>query len=216
MEPRQVMVWRSSFESRSECDRLSGVESLENEYGPQALRSIFRRVEAGIAPGRKSGRNERETMTDAFSKQSRSLVVGVKGRLCAVPLTHVIEIMRPLSVEPISDVPPFVQGISVIRGIPTPVVDLGALLGMPTGVANRFVTLRVGERQVALSVDSVLGVRGLDLSKIGELPPLLQGASNDAIEAMGTLDEQLLVVLRAGWELPDEVWQTLTAQEVAS
>jgi purine-binding chemotaxis protein CheW len=124
--------------------------------------------------------------------------------------------MRPLSVEPISDVPPFVQGISVIRGIPTPVVDLGALLGMPTGVANRFVTLRVGERQVALSVDSVLGVRGLDLSKIGELPPLLQGASNDAIEAMGTLDEQLLLVLRAGWELPDEVWQTLTSQEVAS
>ena len=87
---------------------------------------------------------------------------------------------------------------------------------MPSGVADRFVTLRVGERQVALSVDSVLGVRELDVSRIGELPPLLQGASNDAIEAMGTLDDQLLVVLRAGWELPDEVWQRLTAQEVVS
>jgi purine-binding chemotaxis protein CheW len=155
-------------------------------------------------------------MTDAFSKQHRTLIVGVKGRLCAVPLTHVIEIMRPLSVEPISDVPSFVQGISIIRGIPTPVVDLGALLGMPNGAAERVVTLRVGERQVALSVDSVLGVRELDVSKIGKLPPLLQGASKDAMEAMGTLDEQLLVVLCAGWKLPDEVWQTLTAQEVAS
>jgi purine-binding chemotaxis protein CheW len=155
-------------------------------------------------------------MSGAFSKQSRTLVVGVKGRLCAVPLAHVIEIMRPLAVEPISDVPSFVQGISIIRGIPTPVVDLGALLGMPNGAADRFVTLRAGERQVALSVDSVLGVRELDASKIGELPPLLQGASKDAIEAMGTLDEQLLVVLSAGWELPDEVWQTLIAQEVAS
>jgi len=155
-------------------------------------------------------------MTDAFSKQSRNLIVGVKGRLCAVPLTHVIEIMRPLSVELISDVPSFVQGISIIRGIPTPVVDLGALLGTPNGVADRFVTLRVGERQVALCVDSVVGVRELDVSKIGEFPPLLQGASKDAIEAMGTLDEQLLVVLRTGWELPDEVWQTLTSQEVAS
>jgi len=155
-------------------------------------------------------------MTDGFSKQSRTLVVGVKGRLCAVPLTHVIEIMRPLSVEPISDIPSFVQGISIIRGIPTPVVDLGALLGMPNGVADRFVTLRVGERQVALSVDSVLGVRELDLSKIGELPPLLQGASKDAIEAMGTLDEQLLVVLYASWELPDELWQRLTPQEMVS
>jgi purine-binding chemotaxis protein CheW len=155
-------------------------------------------------------------MIDAFSKQSRTLVVGVKGRLCAVPLTHVIEIMRPLSVEPISDIPSFVQGISIIRGIPTPVVDLGALLGMPNSVADRFVTLRVGERQVALSVDSVLGVRELDLSKIGELPPLLQGASKDAIEAMGTLDEQLLVVLYASWELPDELWQRLAQQEMVS
>jgi purine-binding chemotaxis protein CheW len=87
---------------------------------------------------------------------------------------------------------------------------------MPDGIADRFVTLRVGERQVALSVDSVLGIRELDMSKIGALPPLLQGASKDAIEAMGTLDKQLLVVLCAGWELSDEVWQTLTAQEVAS
>jgi purine-binding chemotaxis protein CheW len=155
-------------------------------------------------------------MADALSKQSRTLVVGVKGRLCAVPLTHVIETMRPLPVEPVSNVPSFVQGISIIRGIPTPVVDLGALLGTPNGVADRFVTLRVGERQVALCVGSVLGVRELDTSKIGKLPPLLQGASKDVIEAMGMLDEQLLVVLCAGWEIPDEVWQALTAQEVAS
>jgi purine-binding chemotaxis protein CheW len=155
-------------------------------------------------------------MTGVFSKQSRTLVVVVKGRVCALPLTQVIEIMRPLPVEPVSDVPSFVQGICIIRGIATPVVDLGTLLRMPSGVADRFVTLRVGERQVALSVDSVLGVRELDVSRIGELPPLLQGASNDAIEAMGTLDDQLLVVLRAGWELPDEVWQRLTAQEVVS
>ena len=155
-------------------------------------------------------------MTAAFSKSSRTLVVGVGGRLCALPLAHVIEIMRPLSLEPISDVPSFVQGISIIRGIPTPVVDLGTLLGMPSGVTDRFVTLRVGGRQVAISVDSVLGVRELDMSKLGEVPPLLHGASNNAIEAMGTLDEQLLVVLCAGWELPDEVWQALTAQEVAS
>jgi purine-binding chemotaxis protein CheW len=155
-------------------------------------------------------------MIDPFPRKSRTLVVGVQGRFCALPLTHVMEIMRPLPVEPIPAVPSFVAGISIIRGVPTPVVDLGVLLGMPGGVADRFVTLRLGDRQVALSVDSVLGVRELDALQIRELPLLLQGASKDVIEAMGTLDEQLLVVLRAGWELPDEVWQTLTAQEVAS
>jgi len=87
---------------------------------------------------------------------------------------------------------------------------------MPNCVANRFVTLRLGDRQVALSVDSVLGVRELDASKISGLPPLLRESSKDVIDTMGTLDEQLLVVLCAGWELPDEVWLALSAQEVAS
>jgi purine-binding chemotaxis protein CheW len=155
-------------------------------------------------------------MTDDFPRPNRALVVGVKGRRCAVLLHHVIEIMRPLPIEPIPGVPSFVQGVSIIRGIPTPVVDLGVLLGVPSCVADRFVTLRLGDRQVALSVDSVLGVSELDASKIRGLPPLLQEASKDVIETMGTLDEQLLVVLCAGWELPDEVWLALSAQEVAS
>jgi purine-binding chemotaxis protein CheW len=155
-------------------------------------------------------------MTNDFPRSSRALVVGVKGRRCAVPLHHVIEIMRPLPIEPVPAVPSFVQGVSIIRGIPTPVVDLGVLLGMPSCVADRFVTLRLGDRQVALSVDSVIGVRDLDASKIRGLPPLLQEASKDVIDTMGTLDEQLLVVLSAGWELSDEVWLALSAQEVAS
>jgi purine-binding chemotaxis protein CheW len=95
-----------------------------------------------------------------------------------------------------------------------PVVDLGILLGMPGGIAGRFVTLRVGDRQVALSVDEVLGVYNLDSSTTQELPPLFQGASRDIIEAMGTLDTQLLVVLRQGWELPEDVWQAMAADEV--
>jgi purine-binding chemotaxis protein CheW len=153
-------------------------------------------------------------MTDLASNANRILVVGVHTHVCALPLMQVIETMRPLPVEPIAGVPSFVRGVSIIRGVPTPVVDLGALVGMPGGVAGRFVTLRVDERQVALSVDRVLGVHHLDSSTIQKLPPLFQKASKDVIEAMGTLDTQLLVVLRQGWALPDEVWKALAVDEV--
>jgi purine-binding chemotaxis protein CheW len=147
----------------------------------------------------------------------KALIVGLKSCVCAVPLTHVIETMRRLPVEPISGVPSFVQGISIIRGIPTPVVDLGAVLGTPSELAERFVTLRVGDKQVALSVNAVLGVRDLDtIMSIRELPPLLQRATKDVVETIGTLDEQVLMVLRAGWELPDDVWLAVTAQEAVS
>lgn len=154
-------------------------------------------------------------MTDSAPSVTRILAVGFYRRVCAVPLMQVIETMRPLSVDPIAGVPSFVRGVSIVRGIPTPVVDLGTLLGMPGGVAGRFVTLRVNERQIALSVEAVLGVHDLDRSTIQKLPPLFHEASKDFIEAMGTLDAQLLVVLQKGWTLPDGVWKSLAACQVS-
>jgi purine-binding chemotaxis protein CheW len=155
-------------------------------------------------------------MIDHAIRARRSLVVRVQTRVCAVPLGHVVETMRPLPLESIAGMPAFVRGVSIIRGVPTPVVDLGAVLGAPSSAFERIVTLRLGDRQVALAVNAVLGVRDLDLSTIQELPPLLGGTSTDLLEAIGTLDEQFIMVLRAGWELPDEVWAALAAQELAS
>jgi len=129
---------------------------------------------------------------------------------------QVIETMRPLPIEPIAGMPSFVRGVSIIRGVLTPVVDLGFVLGIQGGAIERFVTLRLDDRQVAFAVGTVLGIRELDTSAIQQLPPLLQGASRDLIDAIGTLDEQILMILREGWELPEEVWQVLAEQEVAS
>jgi len=122
--------------------------------------------------------------------------------------------MRPLPIEAIGGAPPFVQGVSILRSILTPVVNLGILLGTAdaatgVGASARFVTLRLGERQAVLFVDAVCSVRELDARTIRELPPLLQGASNDFIEVIGTLDAQMLVVLRSGWRLPEAVWESL-------
>jgi len=154
-------------------------------------------------------------MNDSGRGGCRTLVVRVQGRACALPLVNVIETMRPLPIEPMAGVPAFVCGISLVRGAPTPVVDLGALLGTLNGTRTRFVTVRLGDRQVALSVSEVVGIRELDASTLQKLPPLVQRASGDVIEQIGALDAQVLAVLRAGWELPEEVWQALTPGEVA-
>ena len=146
---------------------------------------------------------------------AKALIVAVENRVCAVPLQHVIETMRPLPIEIIADVPSFVLGVAIIRGIPTPVVDLGAVLGLSShSPTERFVTVRAGDKQVALSVSAVLGIRNFEeLSTAKELPPLLQGAARNAIETMGILDEHFLMVLQAAWKLPDEIWEAMTAQE---
>ena len=61
-------------------------------------------------------------------ERSPVLVVMAGARACAIPLHHVGETMRPLRIEPVGRTPGFVRGVSMIRGAPTPVVDLKALL----------------------------------------------------------------------------------------
>jgi len=91
------------------------------------------------------------------------------------------------------------------------------MLGRLNECVERFVIVRIGQKQIALSVSTVLGIRDLEPAMmIQELPSLLKGASKDVVEEIGTLDEQVLLILREGWELPAEVWQALTVQEMVS
>ena len=84
------------------------------------------------------------------SEISPVLVVMVGARTCAFPLQHVAETMRPLPIEPIAGTPGFVRGVSVIRGVPTPVVDLKALLENSENSPSygRFVALKLDDRRV--------------------------------------------------------------------
>jgi purine-binding chemotaxis protein CheW len=75
------------------------------------------------------------------------------------------------------------------------------------------VTIKLGERRVAIGVDGVVGLTNLDSAQLGELPPILRDVAADLIEAIGARGAQLLVVLRAARIVPDEVWTTLAAAE---
>ena len=132
--------------------------------------------------------------------------------LCALPLEHVVEIMRALPVEAVAVPSPCLRGLSIIRGQPVPVVDLGMLLGEPSCEAARLVAVTVGGRPVALAVTAVLGVRTLDPTTLSSaLPPLLRDAAGDAVSAIGTLDAELLFLLQAGRLVPQSLFDQLDA-----
>jgi purine-binding chemotaxis protein CheW len=121
--------------------------------------------------------------------------------------------MRPLPIEPVAGTPPFVRGISVIRGAAVPVVDLTVLLDRTERRTEprRFVTVKTEERQFALAVDDVVGVRDLDPARLEALPPLLRTVEADQIETIGVADARLLLVLRGSRIVPADVWQTIAA-----
>jgi purine-binding chemotaxis protein CheW len=143
-----------------------------------------------------------------------TLAIRVGARMCAVPISDVVEIMRPLPIEAWSGAPDGVLGLSVIRGALAPVVDLATLLGASSNsLRARFVAIRVGERRVALAVDAVLGIREFAPALRTQMPPLLSDARTEVIEAVGALDTELFMVLKACSIVPQTVWDSLPRPE---
>jgi len=144
------------------------------------------------------------------------LLVQARTRVCALPLGHVLETMRPLPIQPVPVAPAFILGLSVIRGEPVPLVDLGRLLGFPEPPqTRRFVAVRVGERRAALAVEAVLKIVSEAALDRRELPPLLRGAGDQTVAAVSALDREFLTILEAAHLVPDEVWSRLPAEGAA-
>lgn len=142
------------------------------------------------------------------------LVFKVESVACALPITAVVETMRPLPLLRVESAPPIVAGLAMIRGVPTPVIDTARLLGTaPVTELGRFVTVAVGERQVALAVTSVVGLRAVADAELRALPPLLAGAEAGAVSAIGALDRELLLLLRGVHLVPETVFATGPAAE---
>jgi purine-binding chemotaxis protein CheW len=105
--------------------------------------------------------------------------------------------------------------VAVIRGAATPVVDLAELLTGTPGTPTRFVTVRVGDRRVALGVDAVLGVQTIEGDRYAGLPPLLEPA-RERVTALGAHDGGLLLMLQASRSLLEETARLVDAPGGAS
>jgi purine-binding chemotaxis protein CheW len=141
------------------------------------------------------------------------LIVRMKNCVCALPLENVIETMRPLAIEEVAGAPEFLRGVSLIRGIATPVIDLDAMLGRANPGAGRIVTMNCRGRQIGLLVEGVMDVRDLGMiAAEREFPALLRSASRECVAKMDCLDGELLVILRKGWRVPEEVWEAIETE----
>lgn len=134
------------------------------------------------------------------------LLFRAAGLRFALPISHAVEILRPLSLDPVPGAPGFVLGISIVRGLATPVVSLRGLLGAACEEPSRLILLRVGARRVALAVEGVEGISPIPGSVFSGAPPLLGRVASGALEAVAALDGELLIVLEAGKLLGEAPW----------
>lgn len=147
---------------------------------------------------------------DTRTKPTTVLLARLGSRLCALPLASVVECMRPLPTEPLPGMPPFLLGMSIIRGVPVPVVDLNVLIGLQSEIpCSRFVLLRLEARRVAVAVTSVVGVCRFENEVMLNLPPLLQEINAESVTAIGVRDAQFLFVLQLGRVVTAELMESL-------
>ncbi len=153
-------------------------------------------------------------MSGPAGNPSSMVLFRARSRLCALPASQIVEAMRPRPIETLADMPAFVLGLSLVRGALIPVVDVGAVLGADDSPrTTRFLTLRIGERCVALAVEAVIGVRNISAGSLQQLPPLLREATTSVIADIATLDESFLLVFRAARLLTKEMQDALDLQE---
>jgi purine-binding chemotaxis protein CheW len=139
-----------------------------------------------------------------------ALVFRAGALLCALPLDEVIETMRPLETRPLAGTPGYVHGISVLRGVPTPVIDVARLLAGVAGEIERYVAVRTERGPVALATGTVLGIRATDAAP-AEAHPALLGGSHRLVAGVGTLGSEPLLLLQSMRAVPDEVWEAAAA-----
>lgn len=146
-----------------------------------------------------------------------SLVFRAGSLLCALRLDDVIETMRPLPTRPLAGAPAFVRGICVMRGVPTPVVDVARLLGGEQSALARFVAVRTERGPVAFATGEVLGIRtvsGGDATTGHAALLSGTGASSPLVAGIATLGAEPLVLLQSMRVVPDEVWAEAAGQAV--
>jgi purine-binding chemotaxis protein CheW len=134
--------------------------------------------------------------------------------LCAIPVGQVVETMRPQPSRPLADAPPYVVGVSVIRGAPVPVVDLAMVVHGRGQEATRLVTVRTPDaaRTVALAVTEVVGVASIPADSLGSLSPLLADAGPASVRSVGVADTEILLLLDGARAVPDDVWRALATE----
>lgn len=120
------------------------------------------------------------------------LIVRAGDLLCALELSQVGEVLRPLPLSRVAGAPSAVSGLAVVRGRSMPVLDLTRLLsGGRSGDPTRWVTLNA-PGAFALAVDGVDSIRWLDDAAL-EASRLFSEVAKGALTRVGSLDRNILL-----------------------
>ena len=144
----------------------------------------------------------------------------VGGRIIAIDVANVREVVRWQPVTPLPKSPALIDGVIDLRGALVPVVDLGRALNdckVEPAIGTRIVVTETNGLVVGLTVDSAVEVLQVDAARMEAPPTLATQAGYDAARAVVRRpDSEPIVVLSLEYLLESVYRSVLTTHEDAA
>ncbi|GGX80086.1 chemotaxis protein CheW [Litchfieldella qijiaojingensis] len=128
----------------------------------------------------------------------------------AIDILKVQEIRGYENVTRIANAPDFIKGVTNLRGVIVPIVDLRIKFHLDKveyGGQTVVIVVNVGERVVGIVVDGVSDVMTLTPEQIKPAPEFGVTLSSDYLSGLGSLDDRMLVLV--------DIEKLLTSEEMA-
>ncbi|WP_251978215.1 chemotaxis protein CheW [Salinicola avicenniae] len=135
-------------------------------------------------------------ITDAAS--SEYLVFSLGEEEYAVDILKVQEIRGYENVTRIANVPDFIKGVTNLRGVIVPIIDLRLkfdLENVEYGGQTVVIVVNVADRIVGIVVDGVSDVMSLTPDQIKPAPEFGVTLSSDYLNGIGSLEDRMLVLV---------------------
>ena len=131
--------------------------------------------------------------------QSRQyLVFSLGDEEYAVDILKVQEIRGYENVTRIANAPDFIKGVTNLRGVIVPIVDLRIkfhLESIEYGDLTAVIVVNIGQRVIGIVVDGVSDVMTLNAGQIKPTPEFGGALSTDYLCGLGSLDDRMLILV---------------------
>lgn len=161
-----------------------------------------------------------EVVEDALSENQVTLgCFEVGGRVIAIDVSYIREVVRWQPVTPLPNSPRLIEGVIDLRGALVPIVDLGrALGGDPIDVSHqaRIAVTEIDSLVVGFGVDAAVEVLRVDARSMEDPPSLVTHAGYDVARAIVRRpDSEPIIVLSVEHLLESIYRSALPEREVS-
>lgn len=138
------------------------------------------------------------TTTDAGADDRQYLVFSLGTEEYAVDILKVQEIRGYDNVTRVANAPPFIKGVSNLRGLIVPIVDLRIKFDLADAAYDDntvVIVVNIDGRVVGIVVDRVSDVMTLGPERIRPAPEFGVNVPLDYIHGLGDLDDRMLILV---------------------